>query len=406
MIFSGFLNSKSTFVKQRQLIILMIYFLIFLLLPQSLLAKDSPQITVRGFGTFGASTLTKTNRYLDFLKEEDEGTYFSPSTKLGINLTSNLQENSRIVVQAIMLGSQDNAEPQLDLAFVARQIPSLDLELVIGRVVAPIWLFSEEQSVGYNYVWVRPPTELYNTAPIRNLDGFGFRYSPKVSVGDLLVQAFYGQSTYSDTSQRLGPNGAGGLTDVLSESSTSMTEALSSEIRYQISSALLLRAGYNQANISPRNLLTTSGTPASIALTISKKEMAELSSVGFSGEWNGFQYSAEMAKIKVALTSIKNFEGGYVTLGYKYKNFLGYASSSEQSHLLGNFYIVNTDPLAAARVTETKSMSYGLNYYGFEDMVLKFAVAKYDEKFNQVITYTTEDNNQFDLYSLTFDFIF
>jgi len=406
MIFSGFLNSKSTFVKQRQLIILMIYFLIFLLLPQSLLAKDSPQITIRGFGTFGASTLTKTNRYLDFLKEEDEGTYFSPSTKLGINLTSNLQENSRIVVQAIMLGSQDNAEPQLDLAFVARQIPSLDLELVIGRVVAPIWLFSEEQSVGYNYVWVRPPTELYNTAPIRNLDGFGFRYSPKVSVGDLLVQAFYGQSTYSDTSQRLGPNGAGGLTNVLGESSTSMTEALSSEIRYQISSALLLRAGYNQANISPRNLLTIPGTPASIVLTIPKKEMAELSSLGFSGEWNGFQYSAEMAKIKVALTSIKNFEGGYVTLGYKYKNFLGYVSSSEQSHLLGDFYIVNTDPLAAARVTETKSTSYGLNYYGFEDMVLKFAVAKYDENFNQVITGTTEDNNQFDLYSLTFDFIF
>ncbi len=146
--------------------------------------------------------------------------------------------------------------------------------------------------------------------------------------------------------------------------------------------------------------------PASAVFTIPKEEIAKMTSFGLSGEWEGIHYTAEMANIKIASTTINNFDGGYITLGYKYKNFLAYSAHTQRTDLSGDFYIVNTDPLAATKLTETNSTSFGLNFYGFDNVVIKSALAKYNEKYNQLISGTARDSNQFDIYSLTFDFIF
>jgi hypothetical protein len=64
----------------------------------------------------------------------------------------------------------------------------------VGRIDLPTFLFSETRLVGYTYLWVRPPVEVYSLNPVDTNDGIDLSYRANVEGVTDTIRANIGQS--------------------------------------------------------------------------------------------------------------------------------------------------------------------------------------------------------------------
>jgi hypothetical protein len=66
----------------------------------------------------------------------------------------------------------------------------------LGRIALPTFIDSENHDVGYSYVWVNPPVDLYHQLPISSSDGVDFVYRSEIGEASNSIKAIYGTSTH------------------------------------------------------------------------------------------------------------------------------------------------------------------------------------------------------------------
>lgn len=127
-----------------------------------------------GFASLGAGRVEDSAyTYMDYNGEE--WSYESDSA-LGLHARGNLAERLSLTVQVVSRGHNwdDTAEfePELDWLFLSYQLDS-EWRVRLGRMRTPHYLYSETLDVGYSYVWVRPPVDVYSPilSPFSNFDG-------------------------------------------------------------------------------------------------------------------------------------------------------------------------------------------------------------------------------------------
>ncbi|CBL43669.1 conserved hypothetical protein [gamma proteobacterium HdN1] len=78
----------------------------------------------------------------------------------------------QVVGKAFSYDGKSAWTPRLDWLFVSYEATP-DLRLRVGRLRAPLFLFSESLEVGYSYPWVRPPLNMYANLlePFSNING-------------------------------------------------------------------------------------------------------------------------------------------------------------------------------------------------------------------------------------------
>ena len=128
-----------------------------------------------GFASLGAGRVEDSAyTYMDYSGEE--WSYESDSA-FGLHARGNLAERLSVTLQVVSRGHNwdDTAEfePELDWLFLSYQLDS-EWRVRLGRMRTPHYLYSETVDVGYSYVWVRPPVDVYSPllAPFSNFDGF------------------------------------------------------------------------------------------------------------------------------------------------------------------------------------------------------------------------------------------
>lgn len=129
---------------------------------------------VSGYGSLAAGKITEGD--LTYSNYDSDRWHFDGDTVLGIQINGQLAERLSLTLQAVSraynFDDQNQYEPELDWLFLAYQV-NANWRLRLGRLRTPHYLYSETIDVGYSYVWVRPPMDVYASvlAPFSNFDG-------------------------------------------------------------------------------------------------------------------------------------------------------------------------------------------------------------------------------------------
>lgn len=168
------------------------------------LASDdlsSPALRFSGFATVGA--VKGGNDTLGFRRElPGEAVYdgdvnWSTDSLLGLQLDMRLTDKLDGAVQLVVKDRLDDAvENQVEWAFLRYRF-SPDWTLRVGRIGLDVYALSEYRSVGFSYLWVRPPVEFYAPVAFNSFDGLDLTWSNPL--GDGLFRAkLYGGRTGND----------------------------------------------------------------------------------------------------------------------------------------------------------------------------------------------------------------
>ncbi len=160
---------------------------------------DGLDFAFRGFGTVGATRSSTDDA--QFVATSAQGSGADRSIDLGVDsklgLQGTLRYGQRLSATLQVLSKRnvdDNFTPAVEWGFV-QYAPVTGLSLRAGRMGAPLFMVSDYRDVGYATPWMRPPVEVYGSAPVSHFDGVDALY--RKSFGDTTVatQALFGQAS-------------------------------------------------------------------------------------------------------------------------------------------------------------------------------------------------------------------
>lgn len=147
-----------------------------------------------GFASFGAGHVSEPD--LTF-GDYDDHWGVDTDTMVGLQFQTPLWERLGLTIQGISRGySYDDHlsryEPELDWLFLSYELTS-NLRIRTGRLRMPHYLYSETLEVGYSYIWVRPPVDVYTPAleSFRNFNGADITWYGDLSLPYLSDTAEY-----------------------------------------------------------------------------------------------------------------------------------------------------------------------------------------------------------------------
>lgn len=162
---------------------------------------DQPKVTFGGFGSLGVShsSMSFGDYVLDSGIPKGPGLSDFLSTandsRIAGHMAAQISPTVSVVLQVDSEYHTGNTyEPEVEFANV-KYVFTPDAYLRAGRIALPTFLESENRDVGYTYVWVHPPLEVYRQEQITHSDGVDVNY--RMQVGELgnSIKAVYGRST-------------------------------------------------------------------------------------------------------------------------------------------------------------------------------------------------------------------
>lgn len=143
------------------------------------LALGQMDWSLSGYASLGAGRLADDD--MEFQDYTGSQWRFKGDTVLGLQLNLSLAERLSLTVQGVSRGfhwdDTESFEPELDWLFLGYQLND-HWRARLGRMRTPLYLYSETLDVGYSYVWVRPPIDVYAPpiVPFTSFDGVDLSY--------------------------------------------------------------------------------------------------------------------------------------------------------------------------------------------------------------------------------------
>jgi predicted porin len=162
-------------------------------------ARADITTTFSGFGTVGGSFTSDSN----FSYRHDASEFLGTTNQFDVGLESRLGlqgkvdfgNNFSITAQEVFRERGSNEfDPGTEWLYV-QYAPTSDWSFKMGRVILPVFLYSDSRQVGYAAPWFRAPQEVYDQFPFDYLDGG--QISWQHTLGEFTVAL---QSTIGNTS--------------------------------------------------------------------------------------------------------------------------------------------------------------------------------------------------------------
>lgn len=155
--------------------------------------------SLNGFSTLGAvrSSERSGDYILHALQREGSSGDWSAKvdTRIGAQLTANMTPQWSAVVQAVAEQRQDgDFKPEIDWATLKYQATP-ELSLRAGRIILPLFLYSDNYKVGYAQHWLRAPVEVYRLIPLTSTTGVDMMYRFGQGHFKHTLQLAYGENT-------------------------------------------------------------------------------------------------------------------------------------------------------------------------------------------------------------------
>lgn len=370
-------------------------------------------ISLKGFGSSGAVASSTPIIFSDYSRKGKEIDLTSP-LKLGLSASSRLNESVSVKGQFSTRLVDTDYLPQFDWGFVSWEFFD-GLQIRGGRVIAPIWMYSQQIDVGFSYVWIRPPTEVYALNSLRSLNGASLLVQKNIPGGFFTLDVYGGQGihNFADLS------GRGEKQDVI----LSLNDAIGATVSYSMlddsftfvgnyGQGHLQGAVYSDLTLGAETLTGQSSLAGkSIPLQLETpfdSTFGQFYSAGLKVDLGQFFLFSEIASRRINGQMFPKADGAYVTTGLNLGDLTPHFTWSRRFNQQGTSYlhpIVNPlDPSTPGLfVFEKVRQSYtlGLNYSPVENAVFKISAAKVNLTYDQA-----SYNFDFWLYGLQADFVF
>ena len=164
-------------------------------------ATDQPQVTFGGFGSLGVShsTMGSGDYVLDGGIPKGPGLSDYLSTANDSRIAGHMAAQMSPAVSVVMqidaeYHSGNSYDPEVEFANV-KYVLTPDIYARVGRMALPTFLESENRDIGYTYVWIHPPVEVYRQEQITHNDGVDANYRMQTGVVGHSIKAIYGRAT-------------------------------------------------------------------------------------------------------------------------------------------------------------------------------------------------------------------
>lgn len=251
------------------------------------LAEQEQRLRVNGFASFG---FTLSDEEMAYNGSNDEIS-FARFSKMGVQLTLNLDESNSVVTQLVSRG-ENQWETNAEWAYFKHQF-NHNFSAKVGRIRTPAYMLSEYLDIGYAVPWAQMPAETYDSlTPFANIDGFDVAYTTDVGDNTATLQAAYGRSADDEYD----------LKDILVISATFQADIWSTRVAYATSSLTVIDSGIQTAiSLYGEDTEDISGS---------------FTSLGFTYDPGDLYVNTEYTQIKVDGV-IVDADAYYATFGYR-----------------------------------------------------------------------------------------
>ena len=250
-----------------------------------------------------------------------------------------------------------------------------DAYIRVGRIALPTFLDSDNRDVGYSYVWIHPPIELYRQLAIAHSDGVDAMYRVDIGeVGNTIKAIIYGENTIERATSKSISKDMWGIFDTIEYGPTTT------------------HVGYQKRLSASENLQT--------GVTGAWVRNSDLS-VGVNYDPGNWFAMSEWIQRK----STTNITAMYVSGGYRVKKFtpyLTYSQNSQGSFLPGFPPPSSNSILLANRAQSTVSLGVRWDFMKNTDLKLQYDQVKLSDNSNGFLANVPTNVN---LYGTTFHVI-
>ena len=273
-------------------------------LNQRMAAQDQ-RFRVNGFATFGLSLGSEAIPYNDVNDEVN----FSRFSKVGIQMTFNLDDDNSVVTQLVSRG-ENEWNTEAEWAYFKHNFGS-GFSSKIGRIRLPAFMLSEFLDVGYAVPWAKMPNETYNSlTPFSNMDGADITYNTDIGDMSATFQIAYGRSKDDQYD----------IKGIIATNATLQGDVWTARVAYSIA---------DDVNIIDPDIQGVVGGLYASAVT---KIKGSFTSLGFTYDPGNIYFTTEYAKLEVD-GAVVDADSAYATLGYRMGKFmplLTYAMTTSQ----------------------------------------------------------------------------
>jgi hypothetical protein len=336
---------------------------------------EVPDIKIRGFGTAGFIKGDHPSFYLEEFQTHGKKLTFTPDTRIGLNLFSEFAKDWNVTAQFTARADTKKYTTYLDWGFLSYQaMPELALRL--GKVTAPLWLYSQQINIGYSYLWIRPPVEVYSLLnAVKSLNGVSVLSSLNMGTGVLTTELFAGEAKIETD----GNNPAQKQVTYLS-----LDDVVGIDLNFSKNDVWTLHASYAKGRTSAKieseytvgsnNLFYKSITPLSLGAT-------HFFSGGTKVDFRNWLFTGEFARRLIAGQSLQSATAWYATAGYRIGKFTPYYTYSWLGKLRGAYFIHPSYPTVTSLKKSQHSHMIGGNLQVHDSVVLKAEVQRSTYRF-------------------------
>jgi predicted porin len=171
-------------------------------IPLPTVVSDQPIFKLGGFGTLGVSqsNLKSGDYVIDSAMPEGVGRSNawteSNNTRAAAHVTANFTSQVSGIFQVDSEYRSDGTyKPEVEWMNVKYAFTP-NVYVRVGRIALPTFIDSENHDVGYSYVWVNPPVDLYHQLSIFSSDGVDVLYRSEIGEFSNTLKAIYGSSQH------------------------------------------------------------------------------------------------------------------------------------------------------------------------------------------------------------------
>ena len=350
---------------------------------------DQPMFTFGGFGSLGVShsSVHLGDYTLDSTMPKGAGLSEDWSTGNDSRIAGHLAAKFTPKVSAVLQVDSEyhtgnSYQPEVELASVKYAfIP--DAYIRVGRIALPTFLDSDNRDVGYTYVWIHPPVELYRQLAIAHSDGVDAMYRVDIGdVGNTIKAIIYGENTIERSTSKSISKDMWGIFDTIEYGPT------------------ITHIGYQERLSDSENLQT--------GVTGAWVRNSDLS-VGVQYDPGNWFAMSEWIQRK----STTKLSAMYVSAGYRVKKFTPYLTYSQNSpgSFLPGFSPPSSSSLRAAnRSQSTVSMGVRWDFMKNTDFKLQYDQVKLSDNSNGFLANVPANVSlygaKFHVISAVVDFVF
>jgi Gram-negative porin len=350
---------------------------------------DQPKVTFGGFGSLGVShsSMSMGDYTLDSTIPKGAGLSEDWSTTNDTRIAGHLAAKFTPKVSAVLqvvaeYNAENSYQPEIEWANVKYAFTP-DSYIRVGRIALPTFLDSDNRDVGYTYVWIHPPIELYRQLAITHSDGVDAMYRVNIGeVGNTIKAIIYGENTIERSTSKSISKDMWGIFDTIEYGPTTT------------------HIGYQERLSASQNIQT--------GVTGAWVRNSDLS-VGVQYDPGNWFAMSEWIQRK----STTKISAMYVSAGYRVKKFtpyLTYSQNSPGSFLPGFPPPTSSSIRLANRSQSTVSLGVRWDFMKNTDLKLQYDQVKLSDNSNGFLANVPANVSlygaKFHVISAVVDFIF